>query len=145
MFFSSNPFCVPLVSFFPDVTEQMKEAGLCVFNNNWYQIYDFNAFEGDDSHWTLLPELDLSSFVTEASKYIALSCEASLSLIPKTFGHKNSKDYSCLVVIFPNGTEGKRSRKLIDRVSQRSVSVIHLFFFSNVIPLSCFWKKKTTS
>ena len=110
----------------------MKEAGLCVFNNNWYQIYDFNAFEGDDSHWNLLPEVDLSSFVTEASKYIALSCEASLSLVPKTFGHKSSKDYSCLAVIFPNGTEGKRSLKLIDRVSRRSVSVLHLFFFINI-------------
>lgn len=102
----------------------MKEAGLCVFNNNWYQIYDFNAFEGDDSHWTLLPEIDLSSFLAEASKYMVLTCDPSLSLVPRTFGHREAKDNRCLVVIFPNGTEAERARKLIDRAFQRSVGFI---------------------
>jgi hypothetical protein len=112
----------------------MKEAGLCVFNNNWYQIYDFNAFEGDDSHWTLLPEVDLSTFVSDASKYMMLSCDPSVSLVPRTFGHSDPKDSNCLVVIFPNGTEAKRARKLIDRVSQRLVSLLIVRYHRHVYP-----------
>jgi hypothetical protein len=121
----------------------MDSAGLCVYNNNWFNIYDFNAFEGDDNHWSLLPSLDNSTLVEEASKHLPVTMDPSMSVIPYTIGlHKEHDLLSMstagivenggvgltttrsLVVLFSDGEEDRRARSLIDRTYRRNVSIL---------------------
>lgn len=33
---------------------QLQRAELSIFNNNWYQVFDFNASESEETNWTLV-------------------------------------------------------------------------------------------
>ena len=68
---------------------QLQRAELSIFNNNWYQVFDFNASESEETNWTLVrgkvrfkniflllfPSLSLSFFLS-----LSLSFLFSLSL-----------------------------------------------------------------
>lgn len=108
-------------------SEQFESAGLCAFNNNWHQVYDFNAFDdGDESHWTLIPAL------TEAEernllpdllpKHLEVSVEGEASIVPVTAGVRSPRDFACLVVLFSDGYEKSRARTLINTLTPHPVS-----------------------
>lgn len=94
-------------------------------------MYDFNAFDGDDNHWILLPSFDLTSFIADACKFIPnITCDARQSVVPPTLGHRSNEvndtspsETCCLVVLFSDGTEEDRASTLIDLLTgQHSVS-----------------------
>lgn len=122
-------FCYPFLN---PTTDQFESAGLCVFNNNWYQIYDFNAFEGDESHWSLIPslaDLDQSLSELEVSKSLEMTADAQRSAVPFTLGIKSSRDFSCLIVLFSDGEEKKRARTLINTLTFLTVSLSDSLIF----------------
>lgn len=116
------------------LTEQFESAGLCVFNNNWHQIYDFNAYEqcdGDESHWSIVPtpvESEQSLLGEEVAQQSEISLDPRSSIVPVTAGIRSPGDFACLVLLFSDGNERSRARKLIntltpDPVSQRELKV----------------------
>lgn len=120
--------------------EQFNKAGLCIFNNNWHQVYDFNAFDGDDNHWILSSNLDLSTFYSEALKFLPeISCDPRKSIIPLTLGHRTPEsdcNSCCLVVLFCDGSEEKRACDLIDLLTgQHSVCFSSLSSSHSLGPL----------
>jgi len=89
---------------YPQLEEQIKSAGLSVYNNLWYKIYDFTPLD-QGNNWSLI-NLDarksLEPCVSEDLASLHFSCEISDSVIPLTVGKTPARrfDDSCLVVFF---------------------------------------------
>lgn len=107
---------------------------MCAFNNNWHQVYDFNAFDdGDESHWTLIPafaEAEERNLLPDLlPKHLEVSVEAEASIVPVTAGVRSPRDFACLVVLFSDGCEKSRARTLINTLTPHPVSPKVFCFF----------------
>lgn len=90
--------------YYPEFRQHLKSAGLSVFNNLWYKIYDFTPLE-QGHNWGILnveAKKALPDECGEDLSSIKFSCEVSDSIIPHTKGKMESCrfDESCLVVFF---------------------------------------------
>lgn len=96
---------------YPQLEEQMKSAGLSVYNNLWYRVYDFTPLD-QGNNWSLI-NVDsrkcLEPCVSEDLSSFHFSCEVSDSFIPMTVGKMNTRrfDDSALVVFFHMKSENK--------------------------------------
>ncbi|RWS06133.1 protein XRP2-like protein [Dinothrombium tinctorium] len=119
--------------FYHELNEQFKEAGLSVFNNHWYRIFDFNQSE-DEMHWSLFtvdvrPE-DYFPNLTSVDE-MEISMDSVVSVVPKTLGSKLDKnDQTCLVIFFSDGNREKRAKAFIKEMEHKSCSLVRTKEFS---------------
>lgn len=93
-----------LQMYYPQLEEQLKSAGLSVYNNLWYKIYDFTPLDQGNNWSHISPDArkPLAVAQNEELSSIDFSCEIGNSVIPVTMGksHVRRYDDSCLIVFF---------------------------------------------
>ncbi|KAI1280509.1 Protein XRP2 [Halotydeus destructor] len=123
--------------YYRQLPEQFKEAGISIFNNFWYQVYDFNALDDDvnENHWTLLPpDIKACDYFSSAANFDGseVSMDSMLSVVPQTKGIKQESqspslhvtDQICLVIFFSDGNREKRTKSFIREMDHQSCSLI---------------------
>jgi len=83
--------------------EQLAQTGLAVWNNKWWQVYDFTK-NAENPNWTLLPESQVPGLL-QLEKCTAISHEEwSLDrVVPVTLGIRpRPHRESCFILFLPN-------------------------------------------
>mmetsp|Transcript_77261 Transcript_77261/g.226586 ORF Transcript_77261/g.226586 Transcript_77261/m.226586 type:complete len:345 (-) Transcript_77261:147-1181(-) len=84
--------------------QQLERAGLKLWNNKWWQIYDFNK-EADKSNWELLPQEEASRLLrTDACDGAVSPEELSMErVVPVTLGSRpRPSQESCFALFLPD-------------------------------------------
>lgn len=103
---------------YPQLRQQIKDAGISVFNNNWNSIHDFTQVPGENNYGILPQTANMTDFIPFPTKEpyngIELTIDQLRSEIPYTLGIKQRPSgHKCLVAIFPCNHQ----RELADHVS----------------------------
>lgn len=84
--------------------QQMSSAGLKLWNNKWWQIYDFNK-NADRPNWSLMPESEVPTLLRLEACAGAISAEEAAMdrVVPLTLGSRpRPSQESCFVVFLPD-------------------------------------------
>lgn len=92
--------------YYPQLRQQLQDAGISVFNNNWSSIHDFTPVPGENNYGLLPKEATLTDHLPFPSKdpldSIELSIDPLKSEIPLTLGVKQRPSgHRCLVAVYP--------------------------------------------
>ena len=87
-----------------EIEEQLKNAGLSVFNNSWYNIHDFTPLE-HGCNWSIIKSQarkHLPDSLGDEFSSIDVSYDTTKSVVPLSCGKMSTLRYddSCLVVFF---------------------------------------------
>lgn len=88
--------------FYFSFRDQLEKAGLKVWNNKWWQVYDFNK-NADASNWSLLPQEAVPSLLRAAEHTSITREELEMDrVVPLTLGSRpRPSEEACLVVFLP--------------------------------------------
>ncbi|CAF0871134.1 unnamed protein product [Brachionus calyciflorus] len=108
---------------YAQLTEQLKNAKISIFNNNWNNIHDFTPVPGELNYSFLSQTYQLIDYVPLPDKFtcnqLKLTFSKTDTLIPLTLGISNRPtSESVLVVYFPNDSTDQAQQNQEIQASQ---------------------------
>ena len=111
---------------YPQLRQQLNDAGISVFNNNWSSIHDFTPVPGENNYGLMSQDIQLTSRLPFPSKEpfnsIELSIDPEKSEIPLTLGVKQRPSgHRCLVAIYPCDNQRALADQALSTLSSLSL------------------------
>lgn len=108
---------------YPQLEDQFKNAGLSVYNNNWYNVHDFTPVPDETNFALMAQDYNIEEVLplptTEQFSDVQISLAGDASLVPYTYGPKKRlDDESCLVVFFNDGLSHDRAKNFINEMKE---------------------------
>ncbi|XP_013390023.1 protein XRP2 [Lingula anatina] len=106
---------------YPELEEQLKSAGLSIYNNSWSTVHDFTPVPGENN-FSLLPEdVKIEEFLpiptTEQFSCMKIDTNPGNSVVPVTHGSRRKPaTESCLAVFFNDGNSVNRVKQFISEM-----------------------------